>query len=338
MILLSNCLTDVPDEGCLKVANSLAKRIKQADKHVLFLSTARRSRLTDVYLEINKMLLSGKLVQILRKQGEPLLYIPFPNRSLPNAVRIFWLSLICPKGVRVVFTMTYPYNWLAKGLLKLSKAHLYVLSRVSADYYMQMLGTDKVTYLKTGVDTGKFVPASMDQVLMLKKKYALDPNRKTVLHVGHMKAGRNIGELTKLDKNFQILLVTSTFTQDSQDMELRKQLDSCENITLIDTYLPNIEELYQLADVYFFPVMEQGNCIDVPLSCLEAAACGTPVVTTKYGEMEQFVGKPGFYFFNHMDSKTLNEIIAVAAKDKTGASRESVLDYGWNNAVKQLLM
>ena len=269
MILLSNCLTDVPDEGCLKVANSLAKRIKKADKTVLFLSTTRRSVLTDVYMEINKMLLSSRLVHLLRRKKETVLYIPFPTRSLPNAVRIFWLSCVAPKDVRVIMTMTHPYNWIGKMLMRMCKAHIYALSKEAADFYTQMLGVHRVTYLRTGVDTQRFVSVPQETSQQLKIKYGLDPQRKVVLHVGHLKAGRNIAELMKLDESYQILLVVSTFTQSSEDEQLRRKLEAKENVKIIDTYLPEIQEIYQLADVYFFPVVEQGNCIDVPLSCLE---------------------------------------------------------------------
>ena len=335
MILLSNCLTDVADEGCLKVANSLTKRIKQVQERVTVVSTARRSGLTDIYLDINKFLISGKLIRLIRKSGEPVLYIPFPTRSLPNAIRIFWLSLFVPKPFKVVFTMTSPYNRLSKMLLKWSKAQVYALSKSAADFYETVVGPKRVTYLKTGVDTDRFVPTAPENIRELKGKYGLDPDKKVVLHVGHMKAGRNIGQLMKLDSQYQVLLVTSTFTTDEQDLQLRQQMEQCENIKIIDYYLPNIEQIYQLADVYFFPVLEQGNCIDIPLSCLEAAACGTPVVMTAYGEMREFVGKPGFYFMENPE--LANQRIAEALEHGDSDPRSSVLEYDWKRSVQRLL-
>ena len=38
MIVLSDCLTNKIDEGCLKVANSLTKRLKKADASTMVIS------------------------------------------------------------------------------------------------------------------------------------------------------------------------------------------------------------------------------------------------------------------------------------------------------------
>ena len=106
----------------------------------------------------------------------------------------------------------------------------------------------------------------------------------------------------------------------------------CSNIKIFDTYLENIQELYQLSDVYFFPVRESGNCIDVPLSCLEAAACNKPIVTTFYGEMESFQGNEGFWFIDSFDEELLNQTILSATESNTVFTRKYVLEYDWKNA------
>ena len=98
--------------------------------------------------------------------------------------------------------------------------------------------------------------------------------------------------------------------------------------------MPNIEEIYQLSDAYFFPVVAHGNCIDVPLSCLEAAACNIPVVTTRYGEMSTFQGKEGFWFIDSFDREHLNQIVSTAIFAENSSSRESILEYDWNNAIE----
>lgn len=337
MLLLSNCLTDVADEGCLKVANSLAKRVKAADRGVTVVSFERRSALTDIHMDVNKLLISGKLLRLIRKRREPILYIPFPTRSLPNAFRIFLLSLVSREQVKVVLTMTRPYSGLSRLLLRLSGAQLFALSGSAAEFYRKLVGKKRVTYLKCGVDTERFTPVSPEQAAALKVKYGLDPNRRVVLHVGHMKGGRNVAKLMELDPRDQGLLVVSTFTSSDADTELRKQLESCENIKIIDSYIENIQQIYQLADVYLFPVIESGNCIDVPLSCLEAAACGKPVVTTGYGEMREFDGKEGFYLTDKLETEEMNGLIRQAAADTGKNPRDAVMEYDWKLAVDRLL-
>ena len=83
-------------------------------------------------------------------------------------------------------------------------------------------------------------------------------------------------------------------------------------MTLIDSYLQSIQEIYQLADVYLFPVMDIENCIDVPLSVLEAASCNLPIVTTEYGELTAFREQEGFLFIDALDSDSLNQALEKA--------------------------
>ena len=54
MVVLSDCLTNKIDEGCLKVANSLAKRLKKAEPNTTIVSFSRRSDDSDNYMSLNK--------------------------------------------------------------------------------------------------------------------------------------------------------------------------------------------------------------------------------------------------------------------------------------------
>ena len=329
MLIFSNCLTDTPDEGSLKVACALASRIKAADPGTTVISYERRSGFTDIHLNLNKLLLSRKLRKLLREKQEPVLYLPFPTRALPMAARVFLLSCLCHGKLGVVLSMPRKCGSVSRLLLKHSRARLFLLSRSTAEDFARIVGKDRAIYLKSGVDTRKFCPVSPARQKELKEKYGLDPNRKTILHVGHLKTGRNLIRLTEIDPKHQILLVVSTFTE--PEAALRKTLEDSPNIKIMDQYLPNIEEVYQLSDVYFFPVTEEHNCIDVPLSCLEAAACGKSVVTTAYGEMAEFAGKPGFFF---PETANLNDLPDCALSE-TG-TRESVLEYDWAIAARKL--
>ncbi|MBR7132412.1 MAG: glycosyltransferase [Clostridia bacterium] len=333
MLILSNGLTEKVDEGFLKVASSLIKRIKKAKPDTVVVSYDRKTDISDHHLNLNKLLLNKELFSLLRKEKQEVLYIPFPAKALSTALRIFILSLFSKPRVKVILVMRTPFDFASRLLLNLSRAEIIVFSKASADFYKNILSKKRVTYLKTGVDTEKFIPVSEEKQRHLKEKYNISPEKKVILHVGHLKVGRNIDELTKLDSKYQILLVVSQQFENEKDTDLRQRLESKENIKILDSYIPEIEEVYQLADVYFFPVKDEGNCIDVPLSCLEAAACNKPVVTTDYGEMKEFLDKEGFYFIDAADSKTLNSLIEIAT-NKTALPRDAVIEYNWDNALK----
>ncbi len=331
MLILTNCLVKNADEGCVNVAYNLIKRIKSAVSDVKVVSYERTSELTDVEMKLNKLMLSIPLFKLLRKEKD-VLYVPFPTRMLPASLRIWVLSLFC-KNLNVLISMHDDIDKLSGLLLKSSKARLFVLSESAYKDFKSFAG-ERVVHIKTGVDMGKFVPVSPEKSRELKIKYGFSPEKKVILHVGHLNEGRNIGELLNINDDYQILLVTSTLTKNEQNIELKNRLQSKSNIKILDTYIPEIQEIYQLADIYFFPVLESGHCIDIPLSCLEAAACNLSVVTTSYGAMKEFKGKKGFY---HIDSfENINEIIEKALSVNKVSSRESVIEYDWNNAIEVL--
>ncbi len=336
MIILSNCLTETADEGCLKLASSLIKRIKRKQQDSTLITYDRESAISDIHLNINKFMVNRELFSIIRKKKEAVLYVPFSARQNFSAMRIFILSLVAKKGLYAVTTLNRPYNFFGRILLKFSRAKLIAFSKEAAKAHADVVGESRVIYLKTGVDTSKFVPVSKERTEELKEKYGFEKSRPVVLHVGHMKYGRNVSQLAKMSEKHQVLLVTSTSTQNEQDTALREELSNCSNIRIMDTYIPEIQEIYQLSDVYFFPVREVANCIDVPLSCMEAAACNLPVVTTDYAEMKEFTGADGFYFIEDFDAAYLNKIVDAALM-READSRASVLPYDWDNAVDFLI-
>lgn len=332
MLILSNSLAKTDDEGCLKVAKSLVSRIKKAKPETTVITYERESELSDVHLNVNRLMLSCGLFSVIRRCNEPVLYIPFPARTLATALRVFVVSLFTRQKLSVISVMKYHTNFISRILLRLSGADFVVFSKDAAEFYEKIAGKKRVEYLKTGVDTQKFTPVDNNKKNALKEKYGFDC-RPVILHAGHLNRGRNIAELMKFDEKYQILLVTSTLTKNEQDIELKNELLSKPNIRIIDDYIPNIEELYQLSDIYFFPVVEQGRCIDVPLSVMEAASCGKPIITTDYGEIKELINNDGFYRINSFDKESLDCLAEKALNSQSVTARKSVLEYDWSNAV-----
>lgn len=335
MIILTNCLTEVADEGCLKVANSLIKRIKQRKPETLVATFGESPKQGAIHFSVNKLLLNPKLLWFLWRKNEPILYIPAVAKAHSMAARIFLLSLAARRGIKVVFCMQYETGTLARKLLQYSKAEIITLSHSSYQYYRKILG-QQVTYLKAGVDTEKFHPVEVSRKKLLREKYHIPTNKKIILHVGHMRAGRNVAQLLKLEEDFHGVLVASTYASSTQDEELRKQISARENVTVLDTYLPNIEEVYQLSDAYLFPVVAFHNCIDVPLSAMEAAACNVPVVATQYGELKELLDQEGFYKIESFEPEHLNALLRLACRENK-EPRGSVLQYDWALAVEKIM-
>ncbi len=335
MLIISNSLTEKTDEGCLKVVNSLVKRLKKKNPDTYVITYDRTSPLSDEHMKINKFMISSKLFAAVRKRKEKVLYLPFPAKPIATAIRIFSLSLVAKHGYEVALVMRSEFTGAAKLLLKMSNATALVFSGESAEYYKSIVGEKRVKYIKCGVDTGKFVPVSHKISEELKKKYGFLPDKPIVLHVGHLNEGRGVGRLLEISEKYQTVLVVSTLTKDEQDKVLKRSLADG-NVKIIEDYIPDIQEIYQMSDVYFFPVTENGKCIDVPLSCMEAAACGLPVVCTEYGELKALLDKPGFYKIESFEKKCVNSLIENALSEKNTNIRNAVLQYDWDNGVRVL--
>lgn len=335
MIILSNALVDNADEGCVKVAGSLTKRIKAACPQTTVVTYDRCPEYSDVHLSVNKLMLSRPLIKLLREKKEPVLFIPFPARMIPTALRVFILSLFAGKGLRVITIMQFPSGPVDRLLFRLSGAEIITLSRESFDFYQGIVGK-KASYLRTGVDTGKFVPVDAEAKARLREKYGVAPGKKVVTHVGHLTEGRNIRQLLKLGEDYHVFLVVSPQTEAQRDPQLRAELEHRPYTNIIDTYLNDIQEIYQMSDAYLFPVEQKCCCIDVPLSALEAAACGVPVVATRYGELREFEGKPGFCFIDSFEPEALDKLLQKAISENT-SGRAEVMGYDWSNAVNGLL-
>lgn len=336
MIILSNGLTRTADEGALNIASSLIRRIKRLRPDTTVITYERQAPESDLHLNLNKFLLNGQLLRLLRQRQEPVLYVPFPTRMLPAALRMFILSLFARRGLKTLLVMHRELGTLPALLMRLSGSEILTVSRQTWEIYREKVG-NKAVYVKTGVDTTRFCPVTPDRKAALREKYGIPADKPVVLHVGHLKAGRNIGELLKLQENWHILLVVSSYAADEKDMALGQTFRERANVTLVDEFQPEIQELYQLADVYLFPVTESGNCIDVPLSALEAASCGIPVVATPYGELRELLDKPGFYPIGSFEPEVLETLLRKAVEEKI-SPRESVLDYDWEMTVKKVVI
>jgi len=335
MIILSDCLTSRVDEGCLKIASILAGKIKSVYPETTIISYNREPKFSDYHLQLNKLFLNKVLFKLIKKNSGPILYIPFASNTMASIIRIFILSVFQHKSVNAIFALRYEMNTIGKILLKVCKCNVVALSYDSYTYYQKIVGCH-ASYLKTGVNSDIFKPTTSQRKEELKKAYGIPLDKKVILHVGHLKKGRNIDKLLQIDKEYFVLLVVSSVTENERDNSLKNEFQKRPNTKIIFSYIENIAEVYQLSDIYFFPVQQEENCIDVPLSVLEAAACNLPVVSTSYGEIKQLIGMKGFYQLNKCDRAEIMTLIKDAENNDSISTRDAVLAYDWNNSIINL--
>jgi glycosyltransferase involved in cell wall biosynthesis len=337
--IISEDLSLPLDEGIKGFARSLI-RSWPVDCPVLGLSVRSQGEIEApnmASVKANRLLLNYKLwAKIRRFRPYLLCYVPSPSATIFSFLRSRVLKLYWPRA-KVVMVSLQPrhYGWVSRHLIPLLSPDMVFVQSEETMRQLVTLGCP-TEMLPSGVDLEKFTPVSSERKAVLRTKYALEPETFTVLHVGHIKKGRNIEFLIEVRREHaaQVILLGSSLPNEDRTLltaQLREQ-----GVIVFDRYLSDNEELYQLSDCYLFPVFSGQACIGVPLSVLEAMACNLPVVTLRYGSLPtMFEQGHGLLF-----AETREELLQGIAQTKrlNGCrTRDKVTPYSWDNIVRSLL-
>lgn len=332
LIIISDCLKENLDEGCIKIASTLSKRLAKSGARLLAINC--ECRYADRCIIANKIYLNYEIYDFISEDNGNILYIPFASNTLGTAIRTWNLSRWSKRKVNVLFALRWKMNFLTKLIYRFSGCEVYAISQDSYNFFREELKGISIKKLNAGVDTKKFIPVDYDTKKKLREKYNLPLDKTIILHVGHLKYGRNVDVLLQLGDKYHGVLVFSSVTE--QDAELKKKLNEKSNITIIDNYCPNIEEIYQASDIYVFPVVQESNSIDVPLSVLEAAACNIKIIATGYKEIGYFRKCEGLRIVVEQQLSDLNKLIEEMEQVLDVHTRDIALEYDWDSALGAL--
>ena len=175
-------------------------------------------------------------------------------------------------------------------LSKFAHVDAVVASRLSPEIE-QILDHSKGKYLYAihGIDLSCFSTkrGGRDVKEIESGKEFFDLNRPVILHVGHIRENRGLERLAKLKRQIKdsaevVVLGSPTFPPDKSTLKLL--VDS--GVRVVIKFIKDLAPYYRKADLYIFPAAnEEGGAVDLPLSVLEARACGTQVLTTPYGSL-----------------------------------------------------
>jgi glycosyltransferase involved in cell wall biosynthesis len=320
--ILSDWMHGLPDEGIHNLAQNLLERW----------GTSYNVRAVRIGADfsINRLFLGRRLRGALREIGPDLIvYISSSSAKVAALFRARMLKIYSPRSkVFVIATQPVHHGFFGRRLAALlAPDGIFVQSPGSAEALRHV--PCPVYFLPSGVDTSRFVPVDEARKKDLRRKHAVDVDAFVLLHVGHINRGRNVQILEAVARvgDMQVILVGSTSTPHDED--LARELNQA-GVRLIREYVPRIEEIYQLADAYIFPVVSEDAAIGVPLSVLEAMACNLPVVTTPFGGLPGMfpMGKGLVYF----DSENgLPALIDAARRLEKISTRRMVEPYGWKS-------
>ena len=138
-----------------------------------------------------------------------------------------------------------------------------------------------------GIKKEKFVSVSLDKKKALRAKYGLESNKPLVIHVGHCSAGRGLEDFLYVNDVQKLVVASGMF----ESQEVVSALEN-DGVRIIRGYLENVEEIYQMADVYLFPTKSTEFVISIPLSVMEALSCGIPVIGYEsFRNLQEIKGK-----------------------------------------------
>lgn len=342
VFLIAEELGGAPDEGYAKIVHELGNALKRHVSVVTYVteepradpSGAARSRARS---SANRMmaLLNRRLRADMKKaRPETVVYMSRSSITVTALVRsrvLKWLG----GDARLVMIGLQPRR-LARASRLLSRLLWPDLLLVSTD--AELLDTRRLgatsERMVTGVDLVRFRPVQPGEKRALRSKFGIPEDAQVLLHVGHMTEGRNLEALFPLaaQPGTTVVVVASsqrTAQSDSLEAELRAH-----GIVLLQGYLPDIDEIYRLADCYVFPTASTDYAIALPLSVLEAMASDLPVAALRFGALpERFGDAEGVVLVN-----SAGELVDAVAKllSESPSTRRLSEGYSWDSMAVQV--
>jgi glycosyltransferase involved in cell wall biosynthesis len=160
-------------------------------------------------------------------------------------------------------------------------------------------------------------------------------NTSIILHVGHLRSGRNLDALIPLARQPGLTVVVAASHHQSAETPHLRQTLTAAGVVILESYFPNIDELYRLADCYVFPTQSTDSAIATPLSILEAMASNLPVASMRMGALAER--------FGNSDSlrlvDTADELVAAVLQLVAGRTDTTELDisYSWDAIAGRLV-
>jgi glycosyltransferase involved in cell wall biosynthesis len=214
---------------------------------------------------------------------------------------------------------------------------VFVVSSMGLEFYKKRFPfmADRLHFMPTFVDNRRFYPwqsgrEKMDRLSDLKNQYGFLEEDRIILSVGRLEGAKNplllidsFYALTKYDINVR-LLVVGTGSLERDVIKRVKKYNLQEKVKFLGVISSDdLIRLMKTSDVFLLTSAFEG----MPISVLEALACGLPVVSTDVGEVNKVVkdGFSGKIISSHIKSDIAEAVFKVL-KDKKRFKAENCVD------------
>jgi len=256
-------------------------------------------------------------------------FIPGPTMKTLFLIKICKILTNC----KTVVTATRPVlpNYFKKFANILKPDILIAQSKTDFEFFKELKYNAK--FIPNGVDINKFHPVDEQKKKELRQKFRFEDKDFIVLHIGPINKARNQAVLVNI-KDVKILLIVSV-TNESSDKEI--EFLSKHDVIIWKKYFEDVQEIYQMSDVYVFPGFEELNSIQIPLSVLEAMSCNLPVISTKFGGLEEILSEGGGLYYVNNSKELIETVLRVQNSKEDIKTREKVEKISWKNVTNEIV-
>ena len=305
IILITEYINPPYDEGIKKTVFTLYKELNERYELKVICRYGFNND-SIITLNANPLFLDKSVKRIIRQfNPDTLIYFPFMSSTFASYIRFKILSCYAFRA-RKIFISLQPKQlkpW-QKWIVQFIKPEFALTPSPELKEFWDSVNI-KNQLFPLFIDSSKFKPlGKINRKVKLREKYNLPVSAYIISHMGHLNNGRNLESLIPLQNaGYQVVIIGSSSTPvDALGSESLKRKLTDSGIIIIEKYLEDIEEIYQLSDLYIFPITEKCGSIGLPLSVLEARACGVPVLTTDFGSIREFMNNDhGGVFYSAPD-------------------------------------
>jgi glycosyltransferase involved in cell wall biosynthesis len=342
VFLVSEEVGEKPDEGYAKVVVELGRAMGRHGIVVTHVTPPAaqdpdhrpESRLHSGVRRMRAVMNRKLRSELVQARPSTVVYMSRSSVTLSALVRSRLLKSSA-RGARVVMIGLQPrrLGWPGSLACRLLWPDLLLVSTEGELQEARGLGA-RVARMVTGVDLERFRPAEPGEKAVLRKKWGIPADRQVVLHVGHLTEGRNLESLIPLAAQAEITMVVVTSSQrESASARIEEHLRAA-GVVMIQGFLPDIGEIYRLADCYVFPTSSTDYAIAMPLSILEAMASDLPVAAMRVGALPERFGQADGVLL--VDSPAeLVEAVAQLLREPRSTRRLSE-GYSWATVAEQV--
>ena len=343
IVLFTEFLFPPYDEGIKKTAHNLFIELDANYDLLVYCRKGFNGKENVKTVNTNKLFYSKSISDRIKYfKPDVIIYLPFASATFASFLRMRNISGYYASAQKIMIALQpKPINKWQHTIIKFIKPELVL---TPSPELKQFLDSSNISnrLLPLYTDLNRFKPLlSETSKIKLREKYNLPKDRFIISHIGHLNEGRNLLSLIPLQRSgYQVVIIGSSSTPiDSlgSDSLRNKLIDA--GIIVIDDYLDKIEEIYQLSDLYIFPVISKAGSIGLPLSILEARSCGIPVLTTDFGSIRNFLydDYEAIYYLSPQDFLSAVKMIKEKQSYSYSKTRVSQLNKEYFNIIYEAI-